>query len=205
MTNLFGRGKEPFWQQASTNLVKFVILLHQIARRLRHALPGLRARHQSGQAPRQDRGRRAALRRQQPTHRRRQARAPVDGRSSAPGRGTTRTTGTETWTRLVRRTSRTRSTQASIPYRDRSDAPPATGRSRQDGAVRGRQAVVRRRLDAHRAEAPHVHRRGHQRVPVAVRRQPAGQAHLLSAEGHLRSRRAIPTASTACRCRRSPI
>src|SRR5437764_2296705 len=30
MTNLFGRGKEPFWQQASTNLVKFVILLHQV-------------------------------------------------------------------------------------------------------------------------------------------------------------------------------
>ena len=29
MTNLFGRSKEPFWQQASTNLVKFVILLHQ--------------------------------------------------------------------------------------------------------------------------------------------------------------------------------
>ncbi len=29
MTNLFGRGHEPFWQQASTNLVKFVILLHQ--------------------------------------------------------------------------------------------------------------------------------------------------------------------------------
>jgi hypothetical protein len=30
MTNLFGRGKEPFWQQASTNLLKFVILLHQV-------------------------------------------------------------------------------------------------------------------------------------------------------------------------------
>jgi hypothetical protein len=30
MTNLFGRGKEPFWQQASTNLIKFVILLHHI-------------------------------------------------------------------------------------------------------------------------------------------------------------------------------
>jgi hypothetical protein len=30
MTNLFGHGKEPFWQQASTNLVKFVILLHQV-------------------------------------------------------------------------------------------------------------------------------------------------------------------------------
>src|SRR4029077_6226255 len=30
MTNLFGHGKEPFWQQASTNLVKFVILLHKV-------------------------------------------------------------------------------------------------------------------------------------------------------------------------------
>lgn len=29
MTNLFGRGKEPFWQDASTNLVKCVILLHK--------------------------------------------------------------------------------------------------------------------------------------------------------------------------------
>jgi len=29
MTNLFGKSKEPFWQQASTNLVKFVILLHK--------------------------------------------------------------------------------------------------------------------------------------------------------------------------------
>ena len=30
MTNLYGRGQEPFWQQASTNLVKFVILLHEV-------------------------------------------------------------------------------------------------------------------------------------------------------------------------------
>ena len=29
LTNLYGRGKEPFWQQAYTNLVKFVILLHK--------------------------------------------------------------------------------------------------------------------------------------------------------------------------------
>jgi hypothetical protein len=29
MTNLSGRGKEPFWQRVSTNVVKFVILLHQ--------------------------------------------------------------------------------------------------------------------------------------------------------------------------------
>jgi hypothetical protein len=28
ITNLYGRGDEPFWQQASTNLMKFIILLH---------------------------------------------------------------------------------------------------------------------------------------------------------------------------------
>src|SRR6266478_354771 len=31
LKNLFGRGKEPFWQQAYTNLVKFIILLHKVA------------------------------------------------------------------------------------------------------------------------------------------------------------------------------
>ena len=31
INNLFGRGKEPFWQQAYTNLVKFIILLHKVA------------------------------------------------------------------------------------------------------------------------------------------------------------------------------
>ena len=30
MNNLYGKGKEPFWQQAYTNLVKFLILLHQV-------------------------------------------------------------------------------------------------------------------------------------------------------------------------------
>ena len=29
LNNLFGRGKEPFWQQAYTNLVKFTILLYK--------------------------------------------------------------------------------------------------------------------------------------------------------------------------------
>src|SRR5215472_6564432 len=31
LNNLFGRGKEPFRQQAYTNLVKFIILLHKVA------------------------------------------------------------------------------------------------------------------------------------------------------------------------------
>lgn len=30
LNNLYGKGKEPFWQQAYTNLVKFVILLHKV-------------------------------------------------------------------------------------------------------------------------------------------------------------------------------
>src|SRR5207245_3736944 len=30
MNNLFGKGREPFWQQAYTNLVKFLILLHKV-------------------------------------------------------------------------------------------------------------------------------------------------------------------------------
>ena len=30
LNNLFGRGKEPFWQQAYTNLMKFIILLHKV-------------------------------------------------------------------------------------------------------------------------------------------------------------------------------
>ena len=31
LNNVFGKGKEPFWQQAYTNLVKFLILLHRVA------------------------------------------------------------------------------------------------------------------------------------------------------------------------------
>ena len=31
INNLFGKSKEPFWQQAYTNLVKYIILLHKIA------------------------------------------------------------------------------------------------------------------------------------------------------------------------------
>src|SRR5262249_27746126 len=30
LNNLYGKGKEPFWQQAYTNLVKFVILLYKV-------------------------------------------------------------------------------------------------------------------------------------------------------------------------------
>ena len=41
LNNLFGKSKEPFWQQAYTDLLKFVILLRRITRRLHHALGGV--------------------------------------------------------------------------------------------------------------------------------------------------------------------
>jgi hypothetical protein len=30
MNNLFGKGKDPFWQVAYTNLIKFIIILHKV-------------------------------------------------------------------------------------------------------------------------------------------------------------------------------
>jgi hypothetical protein len=30
LRNLFGKGKEPFWQKAYTNLIKFIIILHRV-------------------------------------------------------------------------------------------------------------------------------------------------------------------------------
>jgi hypothetical protein len=30
LNNVFGKGKEPCWQQAYTNLIKFIILLHLV-------------------------------------------------------------------------------------------------------------------------------------------------------------------------------
>ena len=60
LNNLFGRGKEPFWQQAYTNLVKFIILLHKFLR-LRDVVRCLRMRHQPAQTGGQDRRRGAAL------------------------------------------------------------------------------------------------------------------------------------------------
>ena len=38
LNNLLGRGKEPFWQRAHTNLVKFIILMQKGQLQLRNAL-----------------------------------------------------------------------------------------------------------------------------------------------------------------------
>ena len=103
------------------------------ARRLRDAVPGLRARHQPGQAARQDRGRRATLR--APNHRR----IVVDKREHLfttalqrvdVARRRRRARDVD---RLVGGRSRTRSRRRSIPYRDR-----ARRRRRRDGPTRWR-------------------------------------------------------------------
>jgi len=51
LNNLFGRGKEPFWQQAYTNLVKFHHPASQGPLRLRHIIRRLRMCHQSIASP----------------------------------------------------------------------------------------------------------------------------------------------------------
>ena len=98
MTNLFGRGKEPFWQQASTNLVKFVILLHQMLddyvtlfQVYEHVInpDKLRARIAEGER------RFSASNRRIVVDKREHLFTTV---AAAPGRGTTTTTGDETWT-----------------------------------------------------------------------------------------------------------
>ena len=185
MTNLFGRGKEPFWQQASTNLVKFVILLHQTLDDYVTLVPGLRARHQPRQAAGAHRGGRATLPRQPPPHRAGQARAPVHDRAARLVVARRRDGHADVGRVVGGSRGRAQGGRHPVIRRTR-DAAGTLGR--QDGPVRGRQAVVRGRLDADRAEAAHVHRRGHQRVPLAVRRQPPGEVHVLPTEGHLRRR-----------------
>ena len=98
MTNLFGRGKEPFWQQASTNLVKFVILLHQVLddyvtlfQVYEHVInpDKLRTRIQEGET---------RFNAEQPAHRRRQARAHASTDVPTRCRGTPARTDARAWT-----------------------------------------------------------------------------------------------------------
>ncbi len=126
MTNLFGRGKEPFWQQASTNLVKFVILLHQtlddyvtLFQVYEHVINPDKLRAKIAEGERH-------FAREAPPHRRRQARAPVHDRADRPGPGTTTTTGDADVDASGRPISRTRSDRPASrgPRRARDAAAP---------------------------------------------------------------------------------
>lgn len=162
MTNLFGRGKEPFWQQASTNLIKFVILLHQtvdayvtLFQVYKCAInpDKLQAKIAEGE-------RLFAARTQRPVVK--TTESPGDRRPRAVGVGAG--SGRQD---VVRRVVGRSAADAGPGRRRARDAgrAPSRGARRCARAVRGGEAVVHRRLDAHRAEAAHLHRRGRQRVP----------------------------------------
>ena len=129
MTNLFGRGKEPFWQQASTNLVKFVILLHKtlddyvtLFQVYEHVINPDKLRAQdrgraSGASPR----RTAASSSTSATHL-------FTRRRCAPGRGTTTRPATSMWTHWSPDLDEAL-TAATIPHQI-EDVTPAAGRGR---------------------------------------------------------------------------
>ena len=190
LNNLFGRSDEPFWQQAYTNLVKFTILLHKVVdgtspcststpppsiptRMAAKLKEGERKLSRLGQAvivAEADLAKVPELTKEFTWSRDPQGRGMLTDLTAplaeelriAPG-GTT----------------------APEPL----DALGPAGRSHSPRAARGGEALVRPRLDAHRAEAPDVNHRGHLRLPLALRRQPRGQVHVLPAEGVLRPRR----------------
>ena len=167
LNNLFGKGKEPFWQQAYTNLVKFIILLHKTlydyvtlfdvyecainpallatgSRRrgdVQHATHAGGRRHVPG----------AHGPRRVPMGAAIEQRALHEGRSNR--RNSRLTLGIEriAFELLTERGAR------------------QVGDCPDSGPVRGRQALVQPRLDADRAEAADVHRRRHLGLPVALR------------------------------------
>ena len=63
LNQLFGKGKEPFWQQAYTNLVRWIIELHRaLPEMVGDVAAGLPVRHRPGALRRQDRAGRSVER-----------------------------------------------------------------------------------------------------------------------------------------------
>ena len=184
LNNLFGKGKEPFWQQAYTNLVKFIILLHKIA----YDYVTLFDVYESAISPDilekkiQDAERRLEERYfllvSAPDYR-----AHFDDLKlfefalDEPDRDVPRQRHSRSAAVSAEQIHRLR-----IPERSRF----RQGRSRPAGTTASRQALVLQRLAAHRAEAADFHRRRHLRFPVAFRRQPGCEKNLLPAAGMLR-------------------
>ena len=167
LNNLFGRGKEPFWQQAYTNLVKFIILLHKVAydyvtlfdvyqcaispplleERIAEAEEIILGHHYVAVTPktlwrayRRPRGSRLCARR--------------EGRPfSCTG-----------YSRASRHIKDTRDS-----VRGSHGSRPRSGQPRKACATRGREEMVPGRLEEDRAEITDFHRRGCFRLPLALR------------------------------------
>ena len=191
LNNLFGKGKEPFWQQAYTNLVKFIILLHKV----NYDYVTLFDVYECAINPEVLESRIREGERLFETEeyvlvsetdyvsRRDLAEFPFE--KDAP----TNEMKSPVSADLLRHLDANR-----IPY----SLLAATGsdaerRARRSPVAKARtvgcgQALVLSRLAADRAEAAHLDRRGHLGVSFPVRRQPIGQVLLLPAQGMLRPR-----------------
>ena len=195
LNNLFGKSKEPFWQQAYTDLLKFVILLRRItdgyttlsevyryilddgSDRSRHRQAEDRVERAAGVRARATRGVRGAV-----------CARPVDplvcrgpGAHGAPLPG------------------RPRGVPRGPPRAVRRAAGAGQRMGRTTLSARRGEALVRERLEEPRSAPPVLHHRGRRRLPVAVRRQPRHQPDLLPAAHGLLRRAAARRADARCR------
>ena len=183
INQLFGKSREPFWQQAYTNLVRWIIELHRLlpggwvtlrdvyrctidaelfARRIQEA-KDLAAEACPGEAV--------------------IARAGPRGRR--PGRSTSGTWGSGGGSGQAQLPPgpgpRGAAGGAQDPLREAGDRP--GGRPRAPGAGGCDRTVVPERLDGARREAPDLDRRGDQRLPLALRPARGGGRLLSAASG----------------------
>ena len=177
LNNLFGKSKEPFWQQAYTDLLKFVILLRRLTDGYTTFAEVYRYILDDTQIDRDIRRLKTAL-------------ADAAGRPAGADGGVpaaaTRSARGRTGSRKTRTTWRTRTTPSwrrtwprrALPYS--RAARPGHGMGRATAPARGARALVRPRLESARHAAPVVHHRRRRRVPLAVRRQPRRAPRVLS-------------------------
>ena len=188
INQLFGKSRDPFWQQAYTNLVRWIIELYRL-------LPGGWG-HAAGRLPLHDR--RGTVRAA------RSARPGIWSPGSARCRPSPSTgsdlvhahkESLEDWAWEPVAGTDKAACQLDPALRDRlkpssrSRTRPRRGGGgageRAQGAGRGDRALVPERLDGARPQAPHLDRRGHQCLPVALR-SAASREHVLSTAAGIR-------------------
>ena len=197
LNNLFGKSKEPFWQQAYTDLLKFVILLRRITDGYTTFSEVYRYILEDGQIDQDIRRLKAATRTSRPTSLRiREGR--LSRRTARRRRGGTGSIEDDAphGASVPGRPREPSSTARHVRLRRAEDA--EHGVDRPQAATRGRRALVRARLEQARRAPPVVDRRRRRRVPVAVRRQPRGASHVLSARG-------VPTPGSPRRASPRPL
>ena len=179
INQLFGKSREPFWQQAYTNLVRWIIELHRLLPGgwvtlqdvYRCTIDAEQFGRKIGEA-RELADRLCPVRAVIATKDLAAHKEPLEDWAWEPVAGTEKAT-----CRLdpVLRGS-ARGTRR--PVRDRGER--GRRRQRAQGAGRGDRALVPERLDGARPQAPHLHRRGHLGLPLALR-SAASREHVLSA------------------------